>query len=194
MSVDGLALKLTPIRSGRHVQLTGFKIQFAGRTTPFRMLLVMLKITRWRKAMARSTIDDSLQPSTAAVRGELALDVADEFGYVVDEVEVMSGESPQTELRRRALRPVRHLLVRGNLVVLAQEGEDRAGNRRIRRAVVLREGLEPAQCRQDVGREFLVLQELRIHTGHLAHRIEQALVGFRDVLVADSPGCSTGGH
>jgi hypothetical protein len=34
-SVDGLMVKLTPIPSGRHVQLIGLSVQFCGRTTPF---------------------------------------------------------------------------------------------------------------------------------------------------------------
>src|ERR1700730_2860489 len=115
-----------PIRSGRSVQLISFTIQFARHTTSFRVLLVMTKIARCEKPSGDPTIDGSLQPSIAAVRQDLALDLTDQLGDVVVEVEVMAGEDLHAELRRRALRPGRYLVVGGDFVVVAQEGEDRA--------------------------------------------------------------------
>lgn len=58
-NVAGLTVKLVPIPSGRSVQLIGFIIQFAGHTTHFRVLLVMIKIARCEKPSGDPTIDDS---------------------------------------------------------------------------------------------------------------------------------------
>jgi hypothetical protein len=58
-NVAGLTVKLMPIPSGRSVQLIGFIIQFAGHTTHFRVLLVVIKMARCEKPSGDPTIDDS---------------------------------------------------------------------------------------------------------------------------------------
>lgn len=64
--------------------------------------------------------------SAAAARQNFALDLADQLGYVVGEIEVMTGKDPRAELRCGALRPGHHLFVRGNFVVITQERGDGA--------------------------------------------------------------------
>jgi hypothetical protein len=88
-------------KNGRRVQFIGLEVQFVGRTRTSEAPLVTIKIAVCKITVASAipssgsnyTFDFS-RPSTAAVRQDLALDVADQFGYVVSEVEVMTGESP----------------------------------------------------------------------------------------------------
>jgi hypothetical protein len=99
--VGAFAIKLVPITKSARVQLIGC----------IRVSSTIDQRLAWRFAdsgrvgqlpegsrRATQTGSRSLQPLTAAVRQNLALDLADQFGDVVGEVEVMAGENPHGEL------------------------------------------------------------------------------------------------
>ncbi len=108
-----------PIPNSRFVQLIGRNVQFVGHIR----LSATIGIAALRDGgcvgnFLTTTVSFSVK-LTSARRQDLALDVADQLGYVVVEIEVMTGENPRGELRCRALRPGHHLLVRGDFVVIA---------------------------------------------------------------------------